>query len=112
MQLGGGEAGDTQGLAAAGGSGEQRDAGARDAELGGEEGDESLVGSAISGRRGERDLERAVVDAGDGVLPRSGMHTNRDGAAVRDVADCEGRGHGTPVVTQLVEVALTICHRS
>ena len=92
-ELGGGEACDVEGLAAAGGSGEQGDAGARDAELGGEEGDERLVGSAIGGRRGERNFERAVVDAGDGVTPCSGMHADGEGAAVGDVADCEGSGH-------------------
>jgi len=32
--------------------------------------------------RGERDLERAVVDAGDGVAPRSGMDADGEGAAV------------------------------
>ena len=50
--------------------------------LAGEEGDEGLVGAAIGGRRGERDLECAVVDAVDGVAPRSGMHANGESAAV------------------------------
>jgi len=93
-ELGGGEAGDAQGLGAAGGPGEQSDAGARDAEFAGKEGDEGLVGAAIGGRRGERDLKRAVVDASDGVAPRSGMHAEGKGAAAGDVADCEGGGHG------------------
>jgi hypothetical protein len=94
-ELGGGEAGDVEGLAAAGGSGEQGDAGAGDVKFAGEEGDERLVGSAIGGRRGEGDLERAVVDAGDGVAPRSGMHADGEGAAVGGVTDCEGSGHGS-----------------
>ena len=52
-ELVGAEAGDAQRLAAAGGTGEQSDAGARDVKLASEEGDERLVGAAIGGRRGE-----------------------------------------------------------
>ena len=92
-ELGGGEAGDAEGLAAAGGSREKSDASARDVKFAGEKGDEGLVGSAIGGRRGERDFERAVVDAGDGVAPRTGMDADGEGAAVGAVADCEGSGH-------------------
>lgn len=92
-ELGGAEAGDSEGLAAAGGPGEQSDAGARDVQLGGEEGDESLIGTAIGGRRGEGDLERAVVDAGDGVAPRSWMDADREGAAFGAIADCEVCDH-------------------
>ena len=94
-ELGCAETGDAQGLCAAGGPGEQSDAGARDAELAGEEGDEGLVGAAIGGRRGEGDFERAVMDAGDGVTPRSGMDADGEGAAVGAIADCEGSGHGS-----------------
>lgn len=94
-ELGCAEAGDAQRLAAAGCAGEQSDAGAREMEFAGEEGDEGLVGAAIGGRRGEGDFERAIVDAGDGVAPRSGMDANGEGAAVRDVADCERGGHGS-----------------
>ena len=93
--MGGGEAGDAQGFGAAGCAGEQSDASARDVKFAGEEGDESLVGAAIGGRRGERDFERAIVDAGDGVAPRSGMHTDGEGAAVGAIANCEGGGHGS-----------------
>ena len=99
-ELGGGEAGDLEGLAAAGGPGDQRDAGARDAKFSGEEGDERLIGPAIGGRSSERDLERAVVDAGDGIAPRTGMHAHGEGAAAGAIADCEGSGHGVTINSQ------------
>jgi len=100
-ELGGGEAGDLEGLAAAGGPGDQRDAGARDAKFSGEEGDERLIGPAIGGRSSERDLECAVVDAGDGVAPRSWMDADGEGAAAGAIADCEGSGHGSVLSEKL-----------
>lgn len=105
-ELVGAEAGDAQRLAAAGGTGEQSDAGARDVEFPGEEGDEGLVGAAIGGRSGQRYLQRAIVDAGDGVAPRPGMHADGKGAAVGDVANCEGSGHDGADTEKFVEQIL------
>ena len=66
----------------------------------------SSIGAAIGGRRGERDLQSAVVDAGDCVAPRSGMHAHGERAAVGAIADCEGRGHDGADTEKFVEQIL------
>ena len=60
-------AGDAEELGAGGRAGDQRDVVFGELEGGGQEGDECLVGAAIDGRRGEGDLQGAVVETGDGV---------------------------------------------
>ena len=57
--------------------------------MAGEEGDEGGVGAAVGGWGGEGEIERAVVEAGDGVAPGSGVDADGEGAAVGCVADGE-----------------------
>ena len=73
----GGEGFEVEGFGAAGGAGDERDAGAGDAEGFGEEGDERGVGAAVGGWGGEGDFQGAVMGAGDGVAAGAGM--NADG---------------------------------
>jgi len=80
---------EVQGFAATGGTGDQRDVSAGNAEVVGEEGDECGVGAAVRWWGGEGDFERAIVDAGDGVAAGAGVNADGEGAAVGGGAELE-----------------------
>ena len=86
--FGGGDAGEAEGLGAAGVTGEELDAEAGDVEALGEEGDERGVRAAVGGWGGEGDLEGVGVSAGDGVAFGAGMDADgEDAAAVGGAKD-------------------------
>ena len=78
----GGEAFEVEGFGAAGRAGGERDVGARNAEVLGEEGDKRGVGAAVGGWSGERYFQSAVVDAGDRVAPGAGVNSHVEDAAI------------------------------
>ena len=55
--------------------------GSRDVEAVAQEGDQCGVGASVGGRCGQRDLEGAVVSAGNGILFGSRMNAYWEGTA-------------------------------
>src|ERR1700692_1566393 len=81
--------------ALAGGNGNGR---SRHLQKFGEEFDASLIGSAVYGRRGQRDFERIAEFAGDGVLLGARMDFHRESyTATRNLKRNHSCSSGSPV---------------